>query len=234
MLLSIDDLTRFKAEVKDASFPIKDIFFSLSDRSLSYLVIDTGSWFETDTVLVSSALISSVSTDDRVIRLDTDEGSIRSAPVWQEGQSSLLDAMPPVIVGPFGNTIAPAMLAAIARREQGDTARGQALTRDLESFSSMARTEAFGTDGEIGRAIDFLVSPETRDITHVIIDNGKVVAGRQLVVPIEKLRYQADQETHLVLDIASDELADAPQMENADRVDRNWFDALRTYYQLPV
>lgn len=65
---------------------------------------------------------------------------------------------------------------------------------------------------------------------------GSLAAGLMtaVVLSIETLRYQAKQETHLVFDFTSSELAAAPQMENADRVDRNWLDAVRSHYQLPV
>lgn len=234
MLLSIGDLTRFTATTKDASFPIKDVFFSLSDRDLSYLVIDTGSWFETDTVLVSSRLITGVSTDNREIALETDEATIRSAPRWQDDQSSSLDAFPPIVVGPFGNTISPLMLASMARKAPDATTAGDALTQRLDRFSEVDGIDVFGRDGELGRVVDLLLSPKIHEITHLVVDNGKVLAGRQLIVPIEKLRHQAAQDTHLVLNLTSSELANAPQMEYADRLNRNWIDALRSYYQLPV
>ena len=53
--------------------------------------------------------------------------------------------------------------------------------------------------------------------------HGSVVGQGRL-----KLRYQADQETHFVLNLTSSELSKAPQMEHANRID-----ALRSYDQLP-
>ncbi len=232
MLLSIGDLTRFTATAQDASFPIKDIFFSLSDRSMAYLIIDTGQWFDTNTVLVSTSLIADILADDRTVTLDADEAKIRSAPRWQDDNSALTDALPPIVVGPFGNTISPAMMAAMI--QQPEHAEGDIMTDSLDQFTKLDGMDVFGNDGELGRVIDLLLSPKTRAITHMVVDNGKVLAGRQLIVPIEKLRHQAAQNTHLVLDLTSSELADAPQMEYADRLDRNWIDALRNYYQLPI
>ena len=234
MLFSIGDLTRFTAHTKDATFPIKDVFFSLSGRTLSFLTLDTGSWFESDSAIVSARLLTKVSTDDRTVTLDTDEAHIRDATRWSENGSSAMDALPPIVIGPFGNTISPAMMIAMDRNASQQTTGQVAQAQRCEQFSSMENMDVFGSDGELGRLIDLLLSPETREITHMVIDNGKVLAGRQLIVPIEKLRHQAEQETHLVLDLTSSELAAAPQLEYADRLNRNWIDALRNYYQLPV
>lgn len=234
MLLSISDLTRFTAKARDASFPISDVFVSLSDRELSYLTIDTGGWFATDSVLLSANLITDISTDDRTLTLNVDEATIRSAPTLPEDSSSLVDALPPILIGPFGNTISPEMMAMMAHSNRGKTGDATARTRHLDRFSQIEGTDAFGKDGELGRVVDVLVSPDTHTLTHLVVDSGKVLSGRQLIVPIEKLRYQAEQETHLVFDLTSSELKNAPQMEYVDRIDRNWIDALRTYYQLPV
>ncbi|MCE8006133.1 PRC-barrel domain-containing protein [Aestuariivita sp.] len=234
MLRSLDDLTRFTAVAADASFPIKDVFFSLSDRTLVYLLVDTGSWFDSDTVLVSAGLISDVSTDARTLTLDTDESQIRAAPEWHEEHASLLSAMPPIVVGPFGNTISPAMMVAIASASMESEPADTTLTQTLEHYGKIKGMDVFGSDNQLGTLVDLLVDFETRKITHLVIDNGKVLAGRQLLVPIEKLRYQAEQGTHLVLALTSSELEDAPQIETADRLDRNWIDVLRTYYRLPT
>ncbi|WP_224825071.1 PRC-barrel domain-containing protein [Cognatishimia sp. MH4019] len=215
---------------------MKDVFFSIADGTLAFLLVDTGSWLQSDTVLISSKMISDISIEDRSIELDITAAQLEAAPVWKEDDTIFLDAMPPVVVGPFGNTISPAMMAALIRqrRQEQDSSVAEELIDDLDQFTTIQGTDVFGTDGELGNLVDFLMTPEERKITHMVIDNGNVLPGRQLVIPLEKLRHKAAQDTHLVLDLTSSELADAPQLEAINRVNRNWLDDLRSYYGLPI
>lgn len=234
MTRSINDLLKSKAHALDASFPISNAFISLDERQLKYLALDTGTWFTSDIALISARLMSEFSPADTTVKLDTTEEGIKSAPIWQEGSTSFVDSMPPILIGPFGSTISPMMIAAIAEESETPQQSAQPLIKGLHSFTSFVGMDVFGTDGDLGKVTDILFEDAGLRLTHLVIENATEAVGDERIIPLEKLRYMADQDTHLVLDLTTDAVANAPRLNRADTLERDRLNALQQYYGLPM
>jgi uncharacterized protein YrrD len=239
MLISFGDLIRYSAQVEDSLFSIKDVFFSFPARRPIYLLLDTGSWFDTHLVLVRAATVIEISAQNRALRLDTTTQQIEAAPVLQEETSHSMEAMPPIVIGPFGNAVSPLMMAALARREMQDApdedpAQDHHVTDTLTRFSEILKMEVFGRDGELGRLDDILIDADSLAITHLVIDDGGILPGQLHVVPIDRFRHVAEGDTHIVLDLDIAARDAAPKLEEVDLLDRRRFEAMHGYTHLPI
>lgn len=238
MLISFGDLIRYSAQVEETRFSVKDVFFSFPARRPVYLLLDTGSWFDTHLVLVRARLLREVSVQDNALHLNTTSEAIEAAPVLHEETSHTLESMPPIVIGPFGNAISPLMMTALARAELSDpsedTQQDHHVTDTLDRFSEIRKMEVFGKDGALGWLDDILFDQDTFRITHLVIDDGRILAGQQHVIPIDRFRHIAEGATHMVLDLDIAERDAAPKIEEVDLLDRRRFDAMQGYPHLPI
>ena len=234
MLHSLNDLLNCSAKVQDTSFTLKNAFFSLEERQLDYLALDVGTWLQSDLALISTRLISDVSLSTGLVTLNTCAEDIKAAPNWQDGSSSLLEVLPPIIIGPLGNTISPMMIAAILENDNAHRTSGAAYIDGLLDFTSFVGLDVFGKDGELGRAKDILFDASSLSVTHIVVRSSQGMVENAHIIPIEKLRYKAAQETHLVLDLTTVELENAPRLSLADAPEDQRIADLRKYYELPI
>jgi uncharacterized protein YrrD len=235
MFATLIDLSRYAALVEEERFSIKEVIFAPDGWHLTHLAVDTGGWFKDEVVVVSAETLTAVDHENRTMTLNTTKQAVMDAPRWQDNDAgaSLLAAMPPLVVGPFGMTHSPLMLVA-ALNGPGAIPAGQPQPKHLESMQTWRGLDVFGPDGKVGTLNDLIVNTDTLQITDMVIDDGGIIAGRQLVVPIGTLRYMAEKHTHVVITLTAEQLAKAPQLEEIDRIERNWRDAFSTYYALPV
>ncbi|MHA6263303.1 PRC-barrel domain-containing protein [Arenibacterium sp. CAU 1754] len=236
MLIPLSDMTRYTTPIDEEKVNVVDIFFSASDWRLKHLMLDMSGWFDQQGALVSADHVRDINTDDRQMDLSVTKADLDVAPrlsSWNDGVN-LFGMLPPIVIGPFGNTVSPQLAAA------GMVVHSKSQVADPEPaiqfarFSKWSKLEVFGTEGQLGTLEDLLYDPEKQAISHMVVDNGKRLPGRQLVLPIEVFRHIADQETHIVVALNEEQLSKAPQIETLDQVDRHWIDTVRTYFALPV
>ncbi|MGY9049148.1 hypothetical protein P775_18870 [Puniceibacterium antarcticum] len=241
MLRSFDDLVRYQARMGEDRFPITDLLFNAQDGALKYLMVDTGGWLDSQQALVAASLVGEMTVDTAEVVLKATPEEFAQAPRWEGEHQPLfpiLSNLPPLVVGPFGGTYAPLALAAeIDAETDAEDAdrdpRAEAAMKRFETAKSWLGVDIFGRDGALGVLDDLLLDPETGRITHLVIDNGKVLSGKLLVVPYSVLRYRAGG-GHLVLDTNAEALGKAPQIDQIDRLERHWHHDVHNYYMIPV
>ena len=201
-MLTLTDLMRRHATTGEHRFAVTEVFFHERTGQLRYVALRTGDAFEHDDTLVSAGRFSPVGDGDWKVYLA--EADIRAAPGWNSGESHripvALEAWPPIIVGPFGETTSPLMFyAAMLEAETGaepappSGRRADARVDRLERATRRLGGEVFGADGFLGRLDDMVVAPVGLAVTDLVVD------GRH--VPYARLRHMADEGTHTVLDI---------------------------------
>lgn len=145
----------------------------------------------------SSALVAGIS-QDRFDALDA-EGAADDA----GERPVLLDpmAMPPVLVGPFGNTVAPAMAASLAQSEftaARDVARPAIDEKDAHWhwLGKIIGLPVFDTSREIGVLDDILIDPDTlmcRDLEVMSL------SGTKRRLPFARLSHVSRQGDSIIL-----------------------------------
>jgi hypothetical protein len=59
--------------------------------------------------------------------------------------------------------------------------------------------QVHATDGHIGKVDEFLVDPANCHVTHLVLREGHLWAGKEIVVPISEIGHMGEDEVHLRL-----------------------------------
>ncbi|RYH11328.1 PRC-barrel domain-containing protein [Tropicimonas sp. IMCC6043] len=208
MLQSIRDLIGTRLDVGDREGEFRDAFFRLEDGMIRYIALDLGGWLTTDTVIVSTDLLSPPEGDSGRWSVSLDEAALETAPRWNEtdrAEEIDLRLWPPVIVGPFGSTISPILLyeqlQAGKDDRDDDTLDGTSaapLIRSLQRVGHWLGLPAFDASGEIGRLHDMDFDPQNGRILAFVLNGPGPLPSRGAALPYVMLRHIAEQGTHLV------------------------------------
>lgn len=201
-----DRLTRLldaQAVSGDDRFPIRALFHDPQTRRLKAAAVDIGGWLDRREVLVTLDRFGPPGENEWPLSLGRDE--LQDAPEWDHAGTHSV-GMPPLIVGPFGYTFSPMLMAAgmnrSAERSLPDVPGGHdepepdLIESEDGRFAGLERTadwldrDAFGQDGHMGKVADLELQDLT--ITALVLDDGRTV-------PLSRLRHMAEQ-GHFVFD----------------------------------
>lgn len=235
MLALITDLTKATATVGSKNVSVDDIFFERETGALKYLSLETGGWLDPDVVLISAGLMAGYDADSRAMELRLEEDDLKTARRIDPAtdRTGVLTAMPPIVVGPFGGTVSPMMAtAAIAESEAAVAAaeRPRVALPGVERTSEWIGQPVFGSDGELGMLSDLLFDPALSAVTHVVIDDGGLFNGRNIVLPLETVRHRGEKDGHIVTRASHAQCESAPLLQDVAKVDRTWLDSLRHHF----
>jgi hypothetical protein len=218
MLTPLTDLIRYTALADGARFQLRDVALSADMTTPTHLVIDKGATLAPEPVVLPFLSAGTPDADAREVTVDTTASGIASAP--------------PITPGGI-----PGVVADVGAALAGETPKpepGDALIRECLGVHQITGLSVQGPEGPVGTVIDLLLDWEARRITHVVVDNGQVLAGRQLVVPIGYFGAPDIDAGEVRCSLTAEQLADAPQIEAHDAVTRHWMDTVRTYYRFPL
>lgn len=241
MLLSAAEIMTFSANNGDNRFPVTDFLFDAGQGAVKYAALDIGGWFDQTQVLIAASRLGEPDTGKREFVVNLASAEVESAPRWEpDGETFPFDMahLPPLVVGPFGSTYAPMMMAAQMNEAQAaDRDEGAELPPGadrLDRFSIWLGTEVFGSDGELGRLGDMLLDPVRMELTHFVIETGGILSAQEHVLPYQTLRHMAKGDTHVVLSTSKAAVEDAPKPRDIKALDQASVDALRLHYGLPM
>ncbi|MEO0751322.1 MAG: PRC-barrel domain-containing protein [Pseudomonadota bacterium] len=234
MHIRLSKFLRYSAQVEGKDVTIRDVFVSVDDAALRFLLLDIGSWFEPDLALVQIDKVTSLSLVDTKLYLAIDKAAFEAAPQFRPESQDFLDRMPPVIIGPFGNTASPLMMAAAVAsgKPTPDDDRAKRADAHLKRFTDLQGLDAFGKDGQLGTIEDIVISTRGFAITHVAINTAKGPSDQQVLVPVQTLRHMARQDTHLVFDLTTSTVFDAPFVPRDEPLSNDEVRALRNYFNI--
>ncbi|WOI56012.1 hypothetical protein [Palleronia sp. LCG004] len=192
MAWSARRLLEAKAQTEEAAFPVRQLYFMPETWKLRYAILDLGGWFHADEVLVSVDRFGLPTEDGWPLAMAREE--LDSAPKVEDTGSDTT-SLPPLIVGPFGNTFSPLMFAAVqadmtipdetAADDQAHSPDGSGRVLYMEKVTEWLGIDAFGDAGSLGR-IEDLELDDTLTFTHALLDDGSRI-------DLSRYRRTADQ-----------------------------------------
>ena len=181
-----------------------DALVDVKDGRVVYLLVSHG-YFEAPLVLSRKR----VSLVDGKVLADVGEDELdrlRAGPGREQTPEQPLDltAMPPLVIGPFGNAVAPAMGAAVYNALTGrDRETRPALDeahKDWHWYEALHGLPVFDSTGELGALDDIFIDPATLTCaTLALRDTG----GKLYSFPFGKIRMVSRGETSIVLELSS-------------------------------
>lgn len=189
--------------VGEDDLPVAGVWLDPEARSLRYVGVDVAGWLDSHVALLPAERLTRWSDGlTSGWRAEVSREEVEAEEARLEAPSGPLDlsALPPVVTGPFGNTISPMLMAAGLMAETDDEAQprppGEAAqaeaprdrareldrARDWLGAPIAARLDVLGRGSEAGpEIVDFLIDPEGLRIDYAVVGSG----GTSRAVPME-------------------------------------------------
>lgn len=232
-LFSMNHMMRYAAKAKDARFTVTELFFEPAEGQLRYVALDVGGWFDRREVIVAERLMGEPDHANRAWPVEISPKAIENAPEWTDPkamETMSVSAMPHVIIGPIGRGFAGMVASDDLQEQEAPESEGNLEVDGFARLGDWVGLPVIGQDGDLGTLIDFLFEADTGRLTHLVIDTGKMLAARQIVLPYDLLTGRSEGGARI--NATSKLLRDSPPLEHFDDINRSWIDALRDYYQL--
>ncbi|WP_171230038.1 PRC-barrel domain-containing protein [Ruegeria sp. HKCCA4008] len=113
-----------------------------------------------------------------------------------------IKGLPPLVVGPFGNAIAPVVMGAILNHALRQRPQPTPPGSNFRWFAKLQGNPVFDATGELGRFMDIELDPNTKALRFLLIDGRPDI----LSFPFAELRNIPDDEHYMVLSRSSDPL----------------------------
>lgn len=238
MLHSYNDLLRFAIRTEDGrKGHVEDIYFDDDSWSIRYLVAHTGFLFTARQVLIGADLIeapdmAAVEWPVAMRSAEIEEAAPpeQDAPVSRQqarDKEKILDAFlwPTFLVGPHNTGYTPLSAeeqVKLSRQEvEPESAmekysRGREDDPHLRSMDEIRRYSVETGGEKVGSVSDFLVDPEQWKLRYLVIDTGKWLSGRHVVLTIDHVSSIEVEERAVHVDVDSATIEAAPPVESLD------------------
>lgn len=233
MLIALTDLLRYSVRVEDDTHSIADIFLEPSSWTAHHVALDTGTFVEPHTLLVPFRYLETPDPESRSVRLRQADTALQDAPRWS-GAADDRDATPGGLAALADPLIR--LLPDATRPDAGTEAGAEPEARQIASgnmrLQRLLGLPVTGPDGVLGKLDDLILDWQSGRLSHVVVDNGVTLPGRQLLVDIARFEALDPDAGRVVTKMTEMQLEQEPQIEEAGQVDRHWLDTARTYYGL--
>ncbi len=248
MIRSAKDLEKHSLQARDGEIgKVKGLYFDEQEWNLRYLVVETGSFFNSRKVLISPSSILGSEWLNETVNVDLTREQIRNSPeidteqrVVRRQELALNDYYgwplywgapmyggAPMIIGGGAIPVHPMPVEVNPREERSAV--------DLDRSALRTTHEAMGydieaTDGSIGHAEDFLFDDQSWQISHLVIDTRNWWPGKKVLVSplwISDIQWDA---ARVVMDLTREAIKASPEYDPSAPLGPDYIDRLHGHY----
>jgi uncharacterized protein YrrD len=216
---------------------IEDLYFDDRYWVIRYLVVNTGSWLEGRSVLISPYSVTALDHESETILTDLTKAQIENSPpaseaipVSRQSEAAINEyyGWPAYWygAGPWGPyTIPPVPLVdrmPEKTRESWDS--NLRSTREVSGY----RVEA--TDGDLGHVADFLIDDESWAIRYLVVDTRNWLPGKHVLVSWEWADSVDWGERMVSVGLSREAIKAAPEYDRDTTVSREYEGSLCRHY----
>ena len=238
MLRSIKDLQRYRIHATDGDIGSAYEFYFDDDRwTIRYLVVDTGTWFTGQRVLISPTAIMQADWPGSSLMLNLTKAQIQGAPKVDEykpfSRQQELNYVRyygwPTYWSAAIPTTTPKLGASHAIDSPDEPKDAPHLRRSREVLGYAIHA----TDGDMGKAEDFIIDDKAWDIRYLIVHTPGWLSGQKVLVapPWISEVNASEEKLHVVL--TCEEVKNSPKFNPAEPVNREYETHLYDYYGRP-
>lgn len=250
MLLSVEHLRDFDLEGKDGKVgAIDDILFDDQSWRARYLVAGSGGWLSGRQTLIPPSELESADVEDETFNVGLTKDQVMASPpitsdrpVSRQQEAELhrhFGWEPYWAGGPlFGP---PTQLRDAERRNYRTDANAPAdSTSDLGDDPNLRschtvhgyRIEA--VDGVVGHVDDFLLDNKTWQVKYLIIDTGKWLPGKKVIIASDWIKDINWAQSTVLLPMSRQAIKDSPTAEDVRKPDPDFEKRLQAHYSEAV
>ena len=184
------------ANGKDIAGEVVDVAVQPGKATIPFVLVETNPAGGSAPVLVAGDALRCV--DGKLYSVLPKAQFVAEADGDEPSLGHLVDetAMPPIIVGPLGNTIAPALMAALFNARRQNAPRPDLPDAEAAWVSEIADQPVFDASGELGRLVDFEIDPDSMVCQEFIIRRPD---GARIKLPFSAIRNVPDKASHVVV-----------------------------------
>ena len=106
--------------------------------------------------------------------------------------------------------------------------------KHLQSAKDITGYANAALDGDIGEADDFLVEDGSWAIRYAVVDTGKWLPGKKVLISPRWIRDVAWDDRRIHVDLTREAVKDSPEFDPERTVDRDYETRLHQYYDQPI
>lgn len=216
-----------------------DFLFDDRDWVVRYLVVDTGGWLTTRQVLVSPQAVTSLDHDAGELHLRLSKEQIEASPeldarqpLTREHESQLATyyGWPEYWTSVVQETAAAGPAPVPYYRATGLKGEQEAPSPKLRSLKEAAGYALEATDGAIGEVEDFLAERDSWTIRYVLVDTGKWLPGRKVLIAPSWIEFINWTGGHVRVALTREGVRSSPEYDPARIPDRAYETRLHEHY----
>jgi uncharacterized protein YrrD len=107
-------------------------------------------------------------------------------------------------------------------------------TPDAQRLNRLRGGPVRALDGDIGAVVDFYFDDDSWTVRYVVVDTGKWLRGRRVLIPLWALQSPDWDEVRIPVRITRDQVKHSPHVDTHEPVSRRAEVAALTYYRYPL
>jgi hypothetical protein len=253
MLRTAESIEGYGIQATDGEIGrVREFYFDDVKWGIRYLVVDTGSWFTRNSVLISPYSITGVDDVDQTIRVSLTLEQVKGSPdidthkpVSRQLEGEYSDyygygnywtgpylwgvggypsyPMPEAGTVPAGHEL-PEEVAARAASNPEDV--------HLRSTDKVTGYHILGTDDNIGHVQDFIFDDEAWAIRYLVVDTRNWWPGGKKILLATQWIDRIDwTESSVQTSLTREQIQSSPEYDDRSQVDRNFEMALHRHYR---
>jgi len=246
MFRSLNILRDYRILATDGSLgSVSDVYFDDRGWTVRHLVVDTGTWLPGRRVLIPTSALGTPDAARDEFPVDLTKEQVRNAPsidedkpVDRQHEAELYgyygwapywggDVMMPGGVGVGGLGDAMSLPGSIPPEplpsDEGDPHLRSG--RDIIGYAIAA------ADSDIGEVSDILIDDQDWRIRYFLVDTGKWLPGRKVVLSPEWVKSIEWAEHKVVVDLTREQVEASPEYDEVEGVNRAYEEGLYAHYR---
>lgn len=245
MIQNLRKLIGFTVRSQDGEIgTIDDFYFDDNRWVVRYLVVDSRNWLDGRRLLFAPRALSEIDFQDKILTIPLDLETIRSSPLIEAGQPFGREqeiALHNYYQWPFYWTpgdaggLGPGSVAAYPLVELAEEMAEKGAHDPLEnpnlcSFTDFSGFKLKARDGDIGSIADILVNDEDWNILYLIVDTGRWLPGRKVLVSPNWVKKVNASDSEIEIDLSQDTIRNSPEYDQNLPLERDYENRLYEHY----
>lgn len=246
MKRNLKSITGFSMGAVDGEIgDVKEFYYDDASWTIRYLVVDTGSWLGGRKVLISPFALQGVDMQHETILVNLTKEQIKNSPdvdtektVSRQQELNLYNHYgwpysDPVGMGFYGGWGFAGMIdARVPFEDQIALQKVKEHPGDphLRSNKEVHGYTIHATDGHIGEAEDFIIDDATWSIHFMVIDTGKWLPGKKVLISPKWIREIKWATSEVFVDLPVDAIKNSPAYDPSISIPETYEAKLYDYY----
>jgi len=246
MLRNTTDLEGYVIGATDGTIGhVKDFYFDDRAWVIRYLVVDTGAWLSSRSVLISPFAIGHPDWAERILPVSITKEKVKNSPdidtkkpVSRQQESQYLEyygypyywvgagvwgqgAYPSMMLPGFGTAVQGPQVQAGYVGADAESGRRRNNDPHLRSCKEVVKYQIHATDGDIGHVQAMLVDEESWAIRYLIVDTSNWWLGHQVLIAPQWIKDVSWADAKVSVNLTRQAVKGSPPYDSAARLDRN-------------